>query len=274
MQVSGVTAYRLVNADIVTEDTAHFPSFFGNSACRSHVLMHEVGHAIGFGHSGDRDSILYATVNSAACDPSLDGTDLAGLNFLYPTDSGGGVPPVVPTSPTPPAVLAVPQNLSVSAKGSQLTISFSPVANAAEYDIAVLGICEPCGSVSQTVIIADPVPAGQYAIAVRARSGSVASAYTAPVVVTVGGNSGGALVPPTNIQYQVSGDVVEFSWDAVPGVDGYGISVAGVCDPCGVVGTNQVVATGVPAGVYTLYFSSVRGTKTSAPSVPVFLIVK
>lgn len=55
------------------------------------IAVHEIGHALGLGHSTDNNAVMFATALGAS-NQSLDGSDIAGIQALY------GAPPVVDNS--------------------------------------------------------------------------------------------------------------------------------------------------------------------------------
>jgi hypothetical protein len=67
---------------------------FWNACNMAEVATHEVGHAIGLGHSADKDATMAPVAQFDGRCAGLTEDDLAGLRSLYPRDS-------VETSPTP-----------------------------------------------------------------------------------------------------------------------------------------------------------------------------
>jgi hypothetical protein len=71
------------------------------------VLLHELGHAVGLGHSGDRRSLMYPELNSVK---SYNRSDLAGLTSVGSTNGcitpPGANPVAIPTTSIPAEVPA------------------------------------------------------------------------------------------------------------------------------------------------------------------------
>ena len=80
---------RIIDADIVFWD-AGFRFFSGSNGCSSgfyieDIAAHEFGHALGLGHSTTTGATMYPSVSSCnAGNRTLDGDDIAGVQFLYP----------------------------------------------------------------------------------------------------------------------------------------------------------------------------------------------
>lgn len=65
------------------------------------VYLHELGHALGLGHSSDAQAVMYAYYSGAHCALSQD--DIDGVSALYP-ETGGATPTQTPAptdTPTP-----------------------------------------------------------------------------------------------------------------------------------------------------------------------------
>ncbi len=79
---AGRAAYRILQGSVVLNArlNGRIPAGFGRGQTRGELLMHEIGHALGLAHTGDKRQIMYPTMQGG---PARFGAgDLAGLNRL------------------------------------------------------------------------------------------------------------------------------------------------------------------------------------------------
>jgi hypothetical protein len=95
--IGGQAFYQIFEGDVVFN--RNFQCFLGISVNLAEVATHEIGHAIGFGHSSDPNAIMYATAHGNGRGATLGSDDIAAVTFLYP-GSKGAPPPVVPAAPS------------------------------------------------------------------------------------------------------------------------------------------------------------------------------
>ena len=118
-------SYHLIEADVAFYDGG-FKFFPGSSGCSGGIYLtdiatHELGHALGLGHSSVSSASMYPAMGW--CDTSLrtlDSDDLAGIEKLYP---GGGGSTSTNTAPTvqitaPSNGLTVSEGTSIAFAGS------------------------------------------------------------------------------------------------------------------------------------------------------------
>jgi len=106
--VNGTTFNGFVNGYVIFQNAADLSTSFRQSLNFSRVLEHEIGHAIGLGHTQTDGSIPNATSNimypsccttgTTPTPPALGPDDLAGLNFIYPSSSPSCTYSINPTS--------------------------------------------------------------------------------------------------------------------------------------------------------------------------------
>jgi hypothetical protein len=82
-------SYRIYDADIVTNTRYAWTTTGETDGCSSEfylegVMVHEVGHLLGLGHSNVSGSTMYPSVSSCNNNPAtIENDDRAGINALY-----------------------------------------------------------------------------------------------------------------------------------------------------------------------------------------------
>jgi len=164
----------IFEGNLTFNDDAISTTFFGLPDCFAHVATHELGHTIGLGHSLNPQALMAPTVSPSSCrGTSLHPDDIAGVQFLYGGDGGG-------------SGLDAPSGVGARAFGNLVVVWFGAVAEADSYEVVALGVCDPCAVVERSPLVT-VAPAGEYRIAVRARSGDAVSGLSQIVTLRVGG---------------------------------------------------------------------------------------
>jgi hypothetical protein len=94
--INGITFYRGVEANLAFNPYA--ACYFTKSCNIREVAVHEIGHALGIGHSLDTNATMYAYAHFDERCASLRTDDENAVRFIYP--GNGTTPPPTPT-PTP-----------------------------------------------------------------------------------------------------------------------------------------------------------------------------
>jgi len=90
--------HEIFEADVVIQDgTQCF--FQDNPAGAAEVFAHELGHTLGFNHSGDREAIMYSKAKNDGRGPRLGTDDRIGASQVYGDGSYQGESPNPPTPP-------------------------------------------------------------------------------------------------------------------------------------------------------------------------------
>lgn len=116
---NGRSYHEAFEADIVTNDGADC-YFRDNPRGTEEVLAHELGHTLGFGHSGDGNAVMFHSAHSDGRGVRFTADDCAVAALLY----GDGVVHVAPAVPAgkPPAVATISLTAKArSAKEIKLT---------------------------------------------------------------------------------------------------------------------------------------------------------
>lgn len=281
--VSGV-AFRKITKGMVVIDNA--ASKFQNMSvgCYEQMLAHELGHAIGFGHSGVSGAIMYPTIGGCSgrtTSNPLSADELAGLAVIYPTST----PPTIPPTPPPvtPTVPAAPQNLSVSVSVAGMLATWQPLAESVLEYMVEIG-STPGASNLATVStglqnsFSAPAPAGHYYVRVRARNSVGIGPASAERSVMVA--SAPTPFAPSSLVAGVMGSTVTLQWLASPGPPplGYVVqagSAPGLSNLANVtVGGPSFTTSGVQAGTYHVRVRALGSVWLSAASNEVAVVVE
>ncbi|MEK6302788.1 MAG: putative Ig domain-containing protein, partial [Acidobacteriota bacterium] len=125
---------KVINGTTFHQATAGFVSVNPNALCNfgdpcnvREMLTHELGHAMGLGHSQDASATMFGIAHFDGRCASLRPDDVNGINFLYPTVGGGPGPLTVATTSLPNGTPSTPYNQPLIASGGTQPYSWSLV---------------------------------------------------------------------------------------------------------------------------------------------------
>ncbi len=90
--------------------------FFGNSCNVQEIMTHEIGHALGLGHSSDPDATMYFQAHFDTRCASLRFDDETGIRFIYPPASGS-TPLSITTTSLPNGSVGASYSQTLTASG-------------------------------------------------------------------------------------------------------------------------------------------------------------
>ena len=139
--VNGMAFNGFTRGYVIFQNAADLSTSFRQSLNFTRVLTHEIGHAIGLGHTQTDGSVVNATSNimypsccasATPTPPAIGPDDLAGLNFIYPS----GAPPSCTYSINPTSASAT----SGSSSGSLSVSTQAGCSWTASSNTSFLGI--------------------------------------------------------------------------------------------------------------------------------------
>lgn len=268
--VNGILFRKAVLGMVITDNVAAKFQNLG-LGCYERLIAHELGHAIGFGHSADPAAIMSPVITNCSgrtTSNPLAQDDLNGLAAIYPTGA--------PTQP---------RNLAVSVTGTTVSTSWDAPAAGRIADY-VLEVGSTSGTSNLGLIntgvmtsYATSLPRGEYFFRVRARNSGGASPPSTEVVANVGGPAV-PLSGPTSLLARATGSTVTLQWTgAASGAPAGYLLQAGSGPGLGNlasvrVGGTVFTAAGVAPGTYYVRVHTVDGSALSAPSNEVQVVVR
>ncbi len=272
--VNGVTYWRILKGMVITDNVPTKYSWM-STGCYEDMITHELGHAIGFGHSAASGAMMAPSIASNCTSRTtglpLQPDDLAAVAAVYP---GGQVTPSAPS--TPAALGAV-------VSGSTVTISWTPASSGGAATSFQLQAGSAPGAsdygaanVTGTSLVVPSVPNGTYYIRLLAMNAQGSSLPTADQVVTVGAALPGA--PRSLTASAGAGRIVTIAWQA-PSSGGTPTGYVILAGPTPASSLYQVPVSGtsvsgaVPAGTYYLRMVAINGAGPGPVSPEVVLVV-
>ncbi len=275
--VNGVTYWRILKGMVITDNVPSKYSWM-STGCYEDMITHEIGHAIGFGHSAASGAVMAPSIASGCTSRTtglpLQPDDLAAVAAVYPR---GQVTPPPPTAPATPAALGA------VVSGSTVTISWTPASSGGAATSFQLRAGSAPGAsnygaatVTGTSLVVPNVPNGTYYIRLLAMNAQGASQPTADQVVTVGPASPGT---PRSLSASAgAGRIVTIAWQP-PASGGTPTGYVILAGPTPGSSLYQVPVSGtavsgpVPAGTYYVRMVAVNGAGAGPLSSEVTLVV-
>lgn len=159
--VNGITFYRAIEANMSFNPYAS--CYFGNSCNVQEIATHELGHALGVGHSLDSTATMYAYAHFDGRCASLRTDDADSMRFIYPGSSNTVAPLTIATASLPNAQAGVFYSQTLTASGGVPGYVWSVSAGALPVGLSlspsglISGTPTQSGGSSFTVMVRDSV---------------------------------------------------------------------------------------------------------------------
>lgn len=202
----GVAYHPVVEGDVVTQNGvgAFFETRLDPETSAAELFAHELGHALGFGHSHDPEALMAPELHDDGRGAALAADDLAALDFLY--GQRPAAPPLAPDDLE--AIAEGPRRVVLRWRDNSDNESSFEIERRRDAEFSTVGLSGPN---TEAWVDTGVEPDSTYAYRVRAANGAGVSDASALVEVTTPTDN--RPQPPSNLRAApLASDRIRLTW--------------------------------------------------------------
>jgi hypothetical protein len=223
--------------------------YFDQSCNVQEIATHELGHALGFGHSSDSGATMAAYAHFDGRCASIRPDDEAGVQAMYPASGGGGggsSSPQITTSTLPDGVINIAYSYRLEATGGSVPLSWTVDLSAGRLPSGLS--MSPTGEIRGT-----PNTEGSYSFTVEVRDSQNRTARANFTIRVNASGGGGGSTPLEVVTASLNSGVIGSNYSQT-------LSARGGTTPY----SWQLTSGNLPPGLSLTLGGAITGTPSSA----------